>query len=803
MEKVFEVTYVGNLPLTSPEASMLVETDADYVRICYAVGREGIVLDAQEFWVRQRTHYVWLKDFFAQLGLSPRFSEKTARDVLTERLHVRVPNWLSDEAIVDQKLLDIIPDEEFTEICSLEDRLLVLFFGEVFYRRGFEPKQLPEIVAALSAPEAGEAFEGYPILQKALAEKCVQWAKRSSKELIRRVCEVLPESSDRVWQWTTAAAYLNGYPARLIEYVLPPEDVHVAQLIPQEIALAAPDHNKTKEQVLTQIRAFFADVQTQIKTKDGFHKILGFTSGELKEEFDFIIDLFSKGIYSPDEEDVSAVHTHFESSPAVSPRLLESLRYYTRMESPVADKDPASWSTDQWIKWTVDSYLPYRSYQLFHRSYDEQLEKMIARFSDWYISEYVQLQSDPEKSLIHALSRISPAGTGTSSPRLDVVVMIDCLPVNFFSLAESALRSIGLYRRDLSYRVAALPTTTEYNKAAIFAGCHDVEAKDYRTLLERKSREDWNGRRVLYAGTLKALSEIQCAKESTIVVVNFTQGDEVLHSDVESINSSYEEELWRYFILLAEALGTALRTWPADKSEVTVHLLTDHGATRVLDEEKMTFDSQAVQKLFADEKFRNAKVTKEKVNSIPENLWNIGYKFSSPFVEEDVVHFLPRGHNTVKKTSNRTGYMHGGVSPEEVIVPTAIYKLGKVQWKQPAVRFPELKLSGAEGKAKFYIKRVVPIAVELQNLNDTSLEVKRIEVLSPEADVKHVETAEAPPNGSATVKVHCYFNESALDAGEVQLSIHYEIAGETRELQVELKCEFKSAMSGGLNLRDL
>jgi hypothetical protein len=147
--------------------------------------------------------------------------------------------------------------------------------------------------------------------------------------------------------------------------------------------------------------------------------------------------------------------------------------------------------------------------------------------------------------------------------------------------------------------------------------------------------------------------------------------------------------------------------------------------------------------------------------------------------------------------------MHGGVSPEEVIVPTAIYKLGKVQWKQPAVRFPELKLSGAEGKAKFYIKRVVPIAVELQNLNDTSLEVKRIEVLSPEADVKHVETAEAPPNGSATVKVHCYFNESALDAGEVQLSIHYEIAGETRELQVELKCEFKSAMSGGLNLRDL
>jgi hypothetical protein len=803
MEALLEVTYVGNLPLTDTEAATLVESDDDYVRICRAVARDELALQEREVWVRQRTHFVWLKDFFAQLGLAPRFNEKTARDVLAQRFRVQLPEWLGDDAIVEQNLLDIVPEEEFTETCDLEDRLLALFFGEVFYRRNFEPKHLSEVLSALTEPEADAAFESYPILHKVLTEKSTRWAERSDKEWIRRVCKMLPESLQRVRQWTSAAAYLNGYPERLLEYVLAPEDVPAARQIPQESALAAPDHGETKEQALTQIRAFFAEVRSQIRSREDFRKVLGFTTGELKEELDFLIDLFSDGTYTPDDEDVAAVRAHFASANAVSPRLLDSLFYYTNMKSPLPEHDVSNWSAKEWIAWTVDSYLPYRDYQLFHRKYEEELEDVVARFSDWYIEEYVQIQSDPEKSLVHALSHISRSGDEADAVSLRIVVMSDCLPVNFFDLAESALGNIGLYRRSLSYRFAALPTTTEYNKAAVFAGGHKLETKEYRPLLEKKSSEDWKGFRVHYAGTLKGLSEIRFAKEPTLVVLNFLKSDEVLHSDVEAMNTSYREELSRYFTLLAEALETALHRWPADNSEVTVQLLTDHGATRVLDEENKSFDSQAVQKLFADEKYRNAKVAKEKERSIPENLWNTGYKFSNPFVDEDVVHFLPRGHNTVKKTSDRAGYMHGGLTPEEVIVPTAEYKLGKVQWKKPALRFPELKFSGAEGRAKFYIKRVVPIAIELQNLNNTKIEVRRVEVRSPDADVKHAETAEVPPNGTATVKVHCYFYENALDADAVRLSLHYEIAGETQELPVELKSEFKSAMSGGLNLRDL
>jgi len=800
METKLEVTYVGNLPLVASDRVRLIESDIDYVHICRAVARQELTSKEQKVWVREKIHYVWLKDFFAQLGLSPLFSEKTARDVLAEHLHVRLPEWLTDGEVIEQGLLDIVPDEEFSEICNLEDRLLALFSDEVFYKSNFEPKRMSEIVAALATDEAETAFERYPALQQALTEKCTQWAERSDKEWVRRICDMLPENIQRVLQCITAAAYLRGYPERLLEYVLAPEDVQVAKHIPQDIALSAPDHNQTKDQALTQIRAFFRDMRSQIRAKEDFRKLLEFTSGGLSEELDLVIDLFSSGVYTPDEADVRAVYARFESTPKVSARVLETLTYYTRLERPSIDAAASHWSADEWNRWMVESYLPYRSYQLFHQKYDEELEGMAARFSDWYRDEYIQIQSDTQQSLVHSLFQSMPHG---DTPVIYVVVMIDCLPVNFFGLAESALKNIGLYRRDLSYRFAALPTTTEYNKAAVCAGRHDVETRDYRALLERRSQEDWNGARVHYAGTLKDLSELRLAKESTVVVVNFIEGDAVLHSDVESMNSRYEDELSRYFTRLADALETALHGWPGKKSDVTVHLLTDHGATRVLNEEKMTFDSQAVQKLFSEEKYRNAKVAKEKVKTIPENLWNIGYKFSNPFIEEDIVHFLPRGHNTVKKTSNKTGYMHGGLSPEEVIVPTAVYKFSKIQWKQPAVRFPELKFTGAEGRAKFYIKRVIPITIEMQNLNEALIEVRRIEVISPEADVKHVDTAKIAANESATVKVHCYFYESALDSDKIELKIRYEIAGEILEFPVELKSEFKSALSGGLNLRDL
>jgi hypothetical protein len=229
---------------------------------------------------------------------------------------------------------------------------------------------------------------------------------------------------------------------------------------------------------------------------------------------------------------------------------------------------------------------------------------------------------------------------------------------------DQALRSAGFSFQSQNYRYASLPTVTEYNKAALIAGVPDIVANNYATLLSERSARDWAGVHTYYAGTLRALSDLQLDADSAVVLVNYIEGDEILHSDVESKNRTYDDELARIYSQLAEALMGLCERWSGPKDEVRVLLVTDHGACRILEEETRTFSSNIVDKLFDDEKHRMATMTSDQAAKIPPSLWALGYRFSSPFSGNDLVHFLPQGHNTVRKGGAGKGYLHGGITPE-------------------------------------------------------------------------------------------------------------------------------------------
>jgi hypothetical protein len=207
--------------------------------------------------------------------------------------------------------------------------------------------------------------------------------------------------------------------------------------------------------------------------------------------------------------------------------------------------------------------------------------------------------------------------------------------------------------------------------------------------------------------------------------------------------------------------------------------------------------------LFANEKHRFSAVPEERANEIPQNLWAIGYQFKSPFTLGKTVFFLPRGHNTVRQVGALKGFMHGGVTPEEVIVPAACYKLVKVAWKTPSVRFINLDQAVATGKAKFFIQRIVTLDIELQNSNSVEIRVLRATVVSPEADMKGCETIAVPAGSEKSLKMSCYFKKAALGEKPLVIEIIYEIAGDQHTLSITLESEFKSAMTGGFRLKEL
>lgn len=797
-EKQALISYVGDLSSSPPIDVFLVESDKDYVTACHKLAQCIITNATIKIWVRTKNHFTWLRDFTGQINCPSSFEEKTSRLVLAELWNVTVLDWLTDAEILENKLLDMEVDSQYQTL--FEYRFLTKMLGSVFQPDLLTTDRIVEVIRSLVSEEAEQAFEKYPILSRCLSFKCQQWTDNSKEAWVKDICELLHSNPSQLWHWLSLWSGLHSYPERYLEFVLTPDQIHIVRQVPAAAVETLPLERAATEQIETQIEAFFGEIGKQINSSADFLKVLGKTSGRFISEYQFITKILKDNNFSPTREDLQKVQEKFKACPGVSETQLISLIYLAKPDYPTivsVEKEPAA---NDWITWAAKEYIPYRNWQLHTNNYDEKLEQTIKAFSDWYIHEYTSIQQDPELSLVHCLRDIS---INKTENEFILILLIDCLPMNYLEFLNSALRNVGFNRHNLSHRFAVLPTTTEYNKAALLSGDWVVQTESYENTLKTRSLSDWDNRTTVYHGNLKSLSEMKIPDKPSITVLNYIDIDEVLHSDVESKNTTYEEELDRLCKRIAESVQRLCQEWNGPRENFSVYVITDHGACRILEEEKQSFDSEVVNKLFANEKYRYAAVSEDHIDKIPDNLWDIGYRFKQPFTVENTTYFLPKGHNTVRRARSVKGHMHGGATPEEVIVPMALYKPVKVARKIPSVRFLKLDMVKETGIAKFYIQRVVTLEIEIQNPNSTDLNIMRASIISPAADLKNCETPSIPPGNAKIMKMGCYFKKESLDKHNLEIEIVYEIAGEQYVLPVTLESEFKSALSSGFSLKDL
>jgi hypothetical protein len=793
------ISYVGDLARTPPDDVLLVEQDADYVRACHTLSQSGESDSGLKVWVRSKNHFSWLRDFTEQIGYPTLFEEKTPRLLLAEQWNVDLPDWLTDTEVLGHQLLEIDVDSQ--KSMRFETRLLTHFLGTAFELDVLSTANLVPVINALVSEDAKASFKEHPLLGRCLRTRCEQWAVKSSAAWVKGICKRLPEDFIQVWQWLSLWSGLHGYPDKLLEYVLAPEQLMFVRRIPPEAVSDLPLESTAREQILTQIELFFKEMREQVTSSNEFQKIVGWTSGRLTQEYLLVSSILkSKRRFAPAKADIEAVRAKFQSCPGVSENQLNSLIFCIKPDRPTLLGPEEKWNSAEWVRWTIEEYIPYRAWQVYNGHYDEDLERTVARFSDWYIDEYASIHIDPNLSMTHCLNDISARG---SESELTIILLVDCLPLFFVEILHNALRNVGFSRHDLNYRFAGLPTITEYNKTALLSGEWQAKAGNYETLLKARSTSDWNGKNIVYLSNLKELAEMPTPHDATIAVLNFVDGDELLHSDVESKNTTYEEELYRLFVRVAEVINRLSQEWGGPREHFSVHVVTDHGACWILKEEKRSFDSAVVNSLFTNEKYRFSSVPEEQVNTIPQNLWAIGYRFKRPFASENTTFFLPRGHNTVRHAGIIRGFMHGGVTPEEVIVPTASYKMVKTAWRTLAARFLNLDLAKETVRAKFYVQRVVTLEIEIQNPNTTDVRILRATIMSPKADLKSCESMTIPAGSERPLRMSCYFEKTALGGNPLEIEIAYEIAGEQYILPLVLQSEFKSALSSGVSLKDL
>ena len=224
------ISYIGDLAHIPPDGVLFVENDTDYIQACQKLSSYWELHGCQKVWVRSKNHFAWLRDFTEQIGCPSKFEEKTARLVLAEQWNVSLPEWLIDADVLEQNLLEI--DVDSKKQARFETRFLTRFLGGTFQADIFSAPDIVPAIKALISNDAMEAFEKYPLLSRCLENQCNQWAERSSETWVKEICKRLPENSVEIWQWFSLWSGLHGYPDKLLEYVLAPEQILFVRGIP-------------------------------------------------------------------------------------------------------------------------------------------------------------------------------------------------------------------------------------------------------------------------------------------------------------------------------------------------------------------------------------------------------------------------------------------------------------------------------------------------------------------------------------------------------------------------------------------
>jgi len=785
------INFVGDLPGISTDDTFVISGEADYVHVSGLL-RDDHAKKYRAIWVRREHHFKWLEAQADHCNLKAArpiaFARKSPRLLLHEKWGMEIPVWLTDAMILDSDLLETSLPAGATDVATA---LLNPHFGQL-------PASFPANRAGSLAEKASESGSSNlltkPLVAAAWNSLLERWARDSLQPWVKPFCERLAKPT-KLWSDLTVWRLLSRYPISALDYALDPAASGFVRNVPvdstREMALSP----EGRRLALDQIEPILESTKEGAVTHSEFRNFLNFVSGELVEEFAGIEAILDKAGFEVSSEDIVEMTLRFKTCPGVSSSRLSRLKLFVRPQKPdvVAGDDC---NAESWIRWSREQYLPYRWWQIERRKADSEVEHTVATFSDWYCRNFPQIHGDASLSAVQTLSRWREK---ILSDQVSLILLVDNLPWFFRDLLEKALAGAGLHRHESGAAFVPLPSHTAVCKPLIVAGRADATGSDYLKMLSARSVEEWNSRPVHYLGGVDQLTALTPDSEPCVVLLNYLAADTALHSDAEASGSSWSDQIELLYGNLARAVGEFARRVSHSASEIGVYVLTDHGSTFVLPEERLAPDAQLSKKLFPNEKHRSATLTETEANEIPKNFWTLGHRFISPFAPG--VHFIPRGHNTVASPGARPIFCHGGATPEEVIVPHGVFRLHAAQWTSPKLRFLNLDLSA--GYARFYIKRIMPLSIEIQNSNSEEIRLESVILVPAVGEVRSFDAVTTLPKGTQSTSVVLYLSNEATNASAITFELSFRIGQDLISQRIELPAKITSAASGGIDLKNL
>lgn len=725
--------------------------------------------------IRKRIFQVWFERMCQRLDNTfYLFETITLHSKLAEKWSCDIPVSITDKEINDLKLLELdeIPNQNET----FNDFILRYFFDSILTKKTFEIEFFQDLINVCN-PSKWTIQLTNPTIASIYSDRIELW-KSSSDKSIRRLLDkflVSVQGFIKEIQLFSVLRFYRGLARKNIKDY----SIYESLKIPFNRLKKLPD---LKDSLVKEIEVELNSWELPSDV-NGVINFIGRCSGMVMEEFLKVEELLKT---SPDlitEEVIDNVRSKFlKYIPNLKPRIdfiLSSIPPEMPLE-PIID-----WSIDEMKEWAIKYYLPYYKWTVQYNKEISIIDKLGTDFSDWYFQHYEEARLSSKYNLFNFIPNnfedLNASGT------LDFVIIIDNFPAVFGDILKDIFKDSGYIKKSEDYYFSHIPTITEISKLSLLAGTPDqkvITDASYKRVLEEGGWLPFFGKDSFkYYPSIGKLKE-ESNWEAKVYFINYLLLDELLHKSEQELGSKHKDYIEPNLRILIGALSEIIERNKL-KEKARVHIISDHGSTYLKSQNPLI--PQTITSTRKWEHYSNRFIelaSNDKMNFPPDVVDN-SYFLEGSKIGTTNNYIVAKGTKSLFK-QHANGWSHGGMQPEEVMVPHMIFVPITV-----GIIMPYLVLQNDQ--FRFALQN---IDLELVNPNDKVIEQVYISIhnsnFESEASTVRIEKVGAKSKNHVQFFGKLNPTKNEFEKQFLKLGIEFEIEGQQFSTETDLKINLKS-----------
>lgn len=356
----------------------------------------------------------------------------------------------------------------------------------------------------------------------------------------------------------------------------------------------------------------------------------------------------------------------------ITPELYQRLQ---RLVPPTLDPVPtlSGLSLDEkaeaWKQWAVSSYIPYKFWLDNLPAPDpaqiDLVESLATQYGDWLFDNSSALLANDNVLTNYDVHK-QVLGTLQTSNYSVIWLIIDGFPAAFVSLLEQLLRAHGLIRQTKYYAFATLPTITEVGIPALLNGL-TADSSAYTTDRRIALKQAFPDHTTAFAAVAGKFQDV-LDSNADVCCLHWQEIDKMLHRDDSEFDTP-TARLDKISELLNERLGKLAMVINRRTDRPTKLIIsTDHGATKCL-RNSLNIKNAKITEAAAAHPYERSVKLEGKLLSVHLDATET-YHLTTDVTRNPITYVAARGYRYFG--ANDRGYRHGGLTPEETIVPILV-----------------------------------------------------------------------------------------------------------------------------------